>query len=206
MDTDLLQRIRRVHTAVGTAKESDLNNLKASAISTDKIVGILQDFRGGLSDEELCNIAHSVIHNIANLRDHLRRWAHLNGRDKKKVDEAVEKSMELQIIMDLSNNDKHGYPPRNGGHSGKSPQLTEINRVMKLATRAQRSSSIGMTLGPGGVPRTFGDGTAKAVVTGQVVDQGNNPTGDLHDIATKAIEAWEGVLDEFGIGAVANGT
>ena len=85
MDPDLLQRIRRIYSAIRTAEESDPNKLKAIIISTDRIVGVHQDFRGGLSTDELSNIAHSMIHNIANLRDHLRKWAHHNGKDKENV-------------------------------------------------------------------------------------------------------------------------
>jgi hypothetical protein len=45
----------------------------------------------------------------------------------------------------------------------------------------------------------FGDGIAKAVVTGSVVDNGNGHIGDLYEIASKAIEAWDRLLKEFGL-------
>ena len=98
----------------------------------------------------------------------------------------------------MSDNDKHGYPPRNGGYSNRYPQLVNINRVMQLKPQAQKGSAIGMTLGAGGTPKFFGDGTAKAIITGDVVDNKNNRIGDLHKIATKAVEAWEQLLTDFG--------
>ena len=174
MDDAILQRISRIYAAIGSIEEDDPQKLKATVIQTDKIKAVFQDFRGGFSDEDLSNKAHSVIHNIANVRDHLRRWASHHAQDKKKVDQAVDKCPELQIIKDLSNNDKHGYPPRDGGHSGKCPQLIEINRVMRLQTQANKGSMISMTVGAGGVPKFTGDGTAKAVVTGDVVDNDGN--------------------------------
>ncbi len=206
MDDAILQRINRIYAAIGAIEEDDPKKLKATVIQTDKIKAVFQDFRGGFSDDDLSNQAHSVIHNIANLRDHLRRWASHNGHDKTKVDQAVDNCLELQIIKDLSNNDKHGYPPRNGGHSGTCPQLVEINRPMRLQTQAEKGSMVGMTLGAGGVPRFIGDGTAKAVVTGDVVDNDNNRIGDLYDIANKAVEAWETLLADFGLIATTNGT
>ena len=112
---------------------------------------------------------------------------------------AFNKSLELKIISDLSNNDKHGYPPRNGkGQSGKCPQLVDINRVMQLKTQAKKGSTIVMTLDAGGTPKFFGDGTAKAIITGDVVDNKNNRIGDLYTIATKAVEACEQLLPDFG--------
>lgn len=199
MDDAILQRINRIYAGIGAIEEDDPNKLRATVIQTEKFMIMEQDFRGGLSDDELLNQAYTVIHNIANLRNHLLRWAVQNGHDKRKVDQAVKNCLELQIIKDLSNNDKHGYPPRDGGHSGKCPQLVEINRVMRLQTQAKKGSRVGMTLGPGGLPRFIGDGTAKAVVTGDVVDSDNNRVGDLYDIVNKAVEAWEDLLRKFGL-------
>jgi hypothetical protein len=206
MDDAIRQRISRIYAAIGAIEESDPQELKATVIQTEKIKAVFQDFRGGYSDDDLSNQAHTVIHNIANLRDNLRRWAAKNGHDKKKVDAAVDSCFELQVIQDLSNNDKHGYPPRDGGHSKKSLQLTEINRVMRLQTQAMKGSMIAMTIGPGGVPQFLGDGMAKAVVTGDVVDNANGRIGDLYEIATKAIEAWERLLVDFALIAVKSGT
>jgi hypothetical protein len=206
MEDELLQRVRRIYAAVEAVEETDPKKLKATVIATDKVRCVFQDFRGDFSDEELYNYAYSVIHNIANLRDHLRKWAAHNGEDKEKVDQVIGQSLELQIIKDLSNNDKHGYPPRYGGHSGKSPKLVKITRVMQLATKAEAGSTIGMTLGADGEPRFFGDGNAKAVITGDVLDKDNNRIGDLYEIETKAVEAWERLLNEFKVNFGANGT
>lgn len=205
MEDAILQRINRIYAAIGSIEE-DPHKLKATVIQTEKIKAIFQDFRGGFSDDDLSNQAHSVIHNIANLRDHLRRWASHHDQDKNKVDQAIDNCLELQIIKDLSNNDKHGYPPRDGGHSRKCPQLIEINRVMRLQTQAKKGSTIGMTIGASGVPKIIGDGSAKAVVTGDVVDNNGNRIGDLYDITNNAVKAWETLLADFGLLATTDGT
>ena len=199
MDDPISQRIRRIYAAIGAIEESDPHKLKATVIQTEKGYAVFQDFRSGYSEDELSNQAHTVIHNVANLRDNLRRWAAKNGHDKSNVDTTVNNSFELQVIHDLSDNDKHGYPPRNGGHSKKSPQLIEINRVMRLQTQAENGSMVAVTFGPGGIPQVHGDGSAKAVVTGDVVDNVNERIGDLYEIAIKAIEVWERLLVGFGL-------
>ncbi len=206
MDSTILLRINRIYSAIGAIEEDEPTKLKATVIKTEKIKAVIQNFRDGFSDEELLNQAYTVIHNIANLHDHLRKWASHNGHNKDNVDQTVNKCFELKIIIDLSNNDKHGYPPRNGGHSGKSPHLTEINRVMLLQTQAKKGSMIGMTIGRDGVPNFIGDGTAKAVITSDVVDKDNNRIGDLYDIANIAVEAWEKLLVDFGLTVTKDGT
>lgn len=195
---ELLQRIHRIYSSIKAVEETDPNKLKATAITTGKCIVFFQDFRGGLNDAELSNLAHMLISNIANLHDHLRKWAVKNGKDKEKVNEAFNQSLELQIIQDLSDNDKHGYPSRNGGYSKIYPQLVNINRVMQLKPQAKKGSSAGMILGAGGALKFFGDGTAKVIITGDVVDNKNNRIGDLYKIATKAVEAWEQLLTDFG--------
>lgn len=203
---DIAARIRRIYAAIGAIEEGDPNKLKATVIHTEKIRGFFQDFRSGLSDDELTNQAHTVIHNIANLGDHLRGWAANNGHDKAKVDRTVQNSVDLQIIKDLSNNDKHPYPPRDGGHSGRCPQLIDVNRVMRLQARGKKGSAIGMTVGASGVPKFTGAGTAKAVVTADVVDNQKNRIGDLYEIGNKAVLAWERLLADYGLIAVTHRT
>ncbi len=75
---------------------------------------------------------------------------------------------------------------------------------MRLQTQAKKGSGIGMTFAANGKPIFFGDGTAKAVITGDVVDEQNKRVGDLYDIANKAVEAWEQLLAHFGLITVTN--
>jgi hypothetical protein len=199
MDDAIRQRMSRIYSAIGVTEEKDSKKLKATVIENVGFKAHVQDFRGCLSDEELSNQIHLVIHNIANLADHLRRWAAKNGRDKQRVNQILRSSFELQVIQDLSDNDKHGYPPRDGGRSGKSPQLAEIDRVMCLQPQANNGSVIAMTIGAGGVPKFMGDVSAKAVVISRIVDYDNNYLCEFSDITAKAVEAWETLLLEFGL-------
>lgn len=198
MNTELSQRIHRIYSSIKAVEETDPNKLKATVITTGKCIGVSQDFRGGLNNAELSNLAHMLIYNIAHLKNYLIQWAKDNGHDETKVDQTVGNSLDLQIIIDLSNRDKHVGPRRDGGKSKKCPHLVDINCVMQLKTQAKKGSTIGMTLGANGIPKFLGDGTAKAIITGDVVDNKDNRIGDLHEIATKAVEAWEQLLVDFG--------
>ena len=65
------------------------------------------------------------------------RWARARGLDPVLVRDAVKRSTDLKIVIDLSNNDKHGSRPRDGGRSGVSPRLTELERWLRLTTRGR---------------------------------------------------------------------
>jgi hypothetical protein len=195
---ELTFRVRRIYAAIDAVQEFDLAKVPARVISTPHVYEVMQDFRGGMSEEEIANSAYTLIHNIANLRDHLRRWAARNWKDKEKVDATFAASLELRIIQDLSNNDKHG-PARDGGNSGLAPQLKEINRLMRLATKGVQGSCAGFFLDPSGKPNVLGDGSASVVITGQVVDKDGKVLGDLFEIEEKAVLAWETLLAEYGV-------
>ena len=89
MDDALLARIRRIYAAIDAIEEEDPNKLKATVIQTDKTKLVSQDFRGGLSDYQLSNQAHMVILSVANLADHLRKWAARNDHDKTRVNQTI---------------------------------------------------------------------------------------------------------------------
>ena len=196
---DLILRVKRLYAAIKATEETDFSKLLPKVINDGHRKGFSQDWSGGLSEAELTNIAHSLIYSIAHFDAPLKKWADRNSKDKTKVDGVFNKSLALRIIKDLSNYDKHDYPPRDGGHSGKSPRVDGFRRIMQMTTKPEKDSFIALTFTPQGVPKVSGDGTAKVVVSGDILDKDHNNIGDLHKTALEAVEAWEDVLGDFGV-------
>jgi hypothetical protein len=197
---ELLFRIRRINAAIAAGEETDLSKVPATVTVGRKFVEVNQDFRGGLGDEQIHNLAHQAIHSIANLRDNLIKWADANGKAKKRVWDTFNASAPIQIIQDLSNNDKHGYPPKDGlGNSCVAPKLTEVRRTLRLRV-GKNECDVGvlMCLGTGNL-RKVGDGSATVVVTGTVVDKDGKLIGDLYATELQAVKAWEALLTEYGV-------
>ena len=198
-DGDPVDRLQRMYAAVHETVEGDLSKFPPVVVSDDRSLAIYQVFLGGLDPAQLENLAYSVIHNIANFPNHLRRWAKRNGRDPSPIDAVLRESLPLQLVKDLSDNDKHGYPPRDGGLSGQAPRLTDVNRVLQLSTGAAKGSSVGVIFSADGpLVRASGGGGANVVVTGSVVEAGGAPLGDLHKISLEAIGACERMLSAIG--------
>ena len=196
---DLISRVQRLYTAIGATEEADISKFIPTVISDAKRVSLYQDWRGGRSDAELANTTHILIYNIANLKDLLKKWAVQNGKAKTKVDDAFRNSPALKIIKDLSNNDRHGYDPKKRGNSGKSPRIDNINTVMQMTTKSEKGSFTSLTLDRQGVPRIAGSGTAKVIITGDILDKDGNKIGDLHKTALEAVMIWESVLHDFDV-------
>jgi hypothetical protein len=190
-------RVSRLYAAIGANMETDLAKFPATVIANDKFTYVSQNFRGGWTDEQIYNNAIQVIHSIANLRDNLFHWAGANGKDKQRVRDTFNASFHIRVIQDLSNNEKHGYPLTHSSKSGRDPKLVEVNRGLQIGAKGKGWS--GVFLGAGGALQKFGDGSAAVVVTGVVADKHGTVIGDLHDIESKAVDAWEALLVEFGV-------
>lgn len=196
---ELLNRLHRIYSAVSVTAEFDMAKLPGKVFRSEHVVGVFQDFSGGLSEHDIMNAAQSVIHNVASLHDHLKKWARANGKDSNKVDVACSNSLDLQIVRDLSDQDKHGGDRRDGGFSKKSPRLRDVRRQMTLTTQPKAGSSVTMTLGPRGEPVIHGDGAAKAIITADVVDKDGHVLGDLFEIEERCVQAWESLLVGYGL-------
>ena len=159
--------------------------------------GFAADFRGDQTDEELSNVVHTAISNIAHLKDHLRKWARNNQADVNLIDTAIANSQALRIVIDLANADKYGGTERDGGYSKLNPRISDIGRALRLKTRPVAGSMVAFTLSPDGTPKIMGDGSAAVEVSGRVVGEDGTAIGDLRDIVVEALAAWQTVLVAF---------
>lgn len=187
----LAQRLDRIYSALDEVRETDLTTFEVAPLEWKGQNTLGVDFRGGLSDQQLSNLAYSAIHNVAHLEGHLIRWARSRGVTSDLVPSGIAKVKALQVVIDLSNNDKHGYPPRDGGRSGLAPQLGEVERFMQMSV----GSSVGVRFGPAGTARFEGSGLV--VISGKVVDRAGNVIGELHELLHEAVRTWEAVLEEL---------
>ena len=151
-----------------------------------------------MSDAQISNFAYSLVHNIANIRDNLKQWARHNDHDPRRIDDFFKNSTNLKLVQDLSDNDKHGYPPRNGGYLGTSPKLVDIRRTFRGKTMSKPGSFIAITLTSSGLKQS-GDGTSCVIITGVIVDKAGGVLGDLYDVCLSAVAAWEQELKALGV-------
>lgn len=195
---DLVFKVQRLHAAIEATEKTDISKFTPKVIDDGHRIGFYQDWTGGLSDADRANYVHSLISNIASLEYQLNKWADDNAYDKTKVKDAFNSSQALRIIHDLWNNDKHAGSLRQS-KSGLWPRLGEIRSFLQLTTKAEKGSAVGLTFTPKGVPKILGNGTAKVIISGDILDRDGNNIGDLHKTALEAVKVWESVLGGFGV-------
>ena len=161
---------------------------------------VRHDFSGGLSKAQIENIVWTVTRSIADIRDHLRKWASAHGHDKDAVDRVIADFFELALVMDLANFDKHGSHDRNGGRSKAFPRLQNVSRrAMVSGTGMPPGGVVGMNIGLHGVT-TIGADRAAIVASGDIVLQDGRVL-DLEAVQQKALAAWEGLFSLFRLTA-----
>ena len=197
-DDELWARIRRIYAAVDATVETEFSRLKPKVIGTKKTIGFMQDFRGGLDDDQLTNLAMSAIYNVAHLRDHLKRWGKKHQKTVAEVDDTVRASQSLSLIVDLSNADKHP-PERRRDFSGLGPRLANINRVLRMTVAG--NSGMALTLNQDGTPRVIGQGSSGAVIVADVLTSDGTKIAELDEIIRQAVEDWEKLLTAWGANA-----
>ena len=186
-----------MHAAIGATEDADLSKF-SSVDMQPGLHGVFADFRGDETKEELSNIVHSAVSNVAHFKDHLRGWARRNHRGVKLIDEAITGSRELRIVIDLADTDKHGGMRRDCDYSKLNPRISGLEQALRMRTRPVVGSGVGLTLS-GGALRVVGDGSGAVEITGSVVAEDGTVLGDLREIVVAAVSAWEVVLETFGL-------
>ncbi len=70
---------------------------------------------------------------------------------------------------------------------------------MLLLSDSRIPSSLSLVLNRQGVPQIAGSGTAKVMITGDILDGAGNKIGDLYETALEGVRIWESVLGDFGV-------
>jgi hypothetical protein len=101
-------------------------------------------------------------------------------------------------VHDLWDNAKHAGSSRKS-KSGLHPSIRNIHSFLRLTTKPKEGSLVVYTLNRQGGQKVIGDGNAKVIITGDILDRDGNKIGDLYETLLKAIDDWEKVLTEFGV-------
>ncbi len=101
-------------------------NTNVEFIQTDKGTGTRTTF--GKSDENsYLNNIMIILHNLANIKDNLIKSLEAKGKTKQQakriVEDEINSSLHLQVLIDMVNQEKHGYPLTLHIRSHKNPLI-----------------------------------------------------------------------------------
>jgi len=138
---------------------------------------------------KVLNQINSIISNLANLKDCLKRKVKLQGYNPKVIEDEINNSLYLQIILDLSNQAKHEYPLTETRRSGKDPLIKNISRTLSPSNK------------PDNIRHERTDGSAMmnmmVKITADITDSQGNHLYRLDDLVEGALSAWEQIIDKY---------
>jgi hypothetical protein len=170
---------------------------------SDKLVAVCHDFSGGESHDDIREVLTQIAYNIAHVKDPLKKYLSEKGQDSKMVERSIDGSLALQVVIDIANRQKHGYPSDHPSRSGRDPSLGAVGRSLRLETGAKRGPSCAVyTIDPKtGKPKVMTTGGASGAVVfwGQVRDKNSALVGDILDLSRDALADWERLFSTLGI-------
>ncbi|OGY40360.1 MAG: hypothetical protein A2570_03740 [Candidatus Brennerbacteria bacterium RIFOXYD1_FULL_41_16] len=143
------------------------------------------------NQENTQNQIQSVISNLANLKDILKAQMQARKKSEQPIEDEIEESWALKLILDLSNQEKHGYPLKRSKRSKKDPMISNIQTSMGPSDR------------PDNVIYTASDG-AKALnvmisIHADIVNSNGIDICTLDRLINQAVSDWENVIKKFDL-------
>lgn len=180
---DIKSRIDRVYAAIGEVHIIDWEKeVKWNGNSNHFNIVF-----GPKDQNENANKILSVISVLANLKDNLKNRMTVKGLDKKLVENEIDNSIYLQLVTDIDNQDKHGYPLTKTKRSGLDPLITNIDSGLEMRPNMSSGEDMGIELDfMSG--RVFTPGfSSKIVINADITDRAGSKICTLDVLINQAI-------------------
>ena len=199
---DINLRVKRAYKTINERYENDINSaLKVNLNQKGKIFSVTF---GNHDDAELHNIVFNQISAIASFKDHLKNYLKKNNKDPQIIEDAINNNLELQLIVDLWNQDKHGSPLSRPSRSNKNPKIKGLKQGLTIKDISKGKGTI--TFSPISLdrPDSMKNMTAEVdntivKVIGDVVDEKENKLMTLDEMIDRSLTIWEKIIRDNGI-------
>ena len=148
-------------------------------------------FYDPVEEPKVLNQINSIISNLANIKDCLKQKLKERGEDPKAIESEIDNSTELQLILDLANQEKHGYPLTKTRRSQKDPLIKNISRSLRPSNKPDNIR----------VERSDGAAILNAMtsITADIADSNGNLLCQLDDLVENALNNWEQIIKKYNI-------
>ena len=191
---DVQTRLEMIYASIGeqfTYGQAALETTHTEVKSEGKERSISISFFNPDDKPKVLNQINSIISNLANLKDCLKRKIKQQGEDPKVIEDEINDSPYLQVILDLSNQVKHGYPLTMTRRSGKDPLIKNVGRTLSPSDK------------PDNIRHERNDGSAMmnmmVKITADITDPQGNLLYRLDDLVEGALSAWEQTVEKYNI-------
>lgn len=187
---DLQSRLKRIYSTINIKYDINVvENTNIKILKTNKLKGFSIDF-GNDSDSEMEGKILSILHNISTLKDHIKDALSSKNLNTNIVEDLINNNLYLQLLFDLVNQDKHGYPLTKTNRSHKNPVLQNFKQRLQLGgTKA--SLSVTKT----GEIRS--QGNSRITISCDVCDDTGVRICDVDKLIENCVNLLEGIIHNY---------
>ncbi len=101
---------------------------------------------GNDDEETIINKIFIILYNLSSLKDHLKN--HLKGKNinPQIIEDEIKNSLHLQILIDIVNQEKHGYPLKKSNRSDKNPIIKHTMQMINFTSNSEPGAIAGTPL------------------------------------------------------------
>lgn len=140
---------------------------------------------------KILNQINNIISNLANIKDCLKRKLEQRKDDPQVIENEINNSLYLQLILDLASQERHTYPLTKIRRSKKDPLIKNIDRVLTTSNK------------PDNIRHEKNDGSAimnaMVVITADITDLQGNLLCHLDDLVKNTLSVWEQIIKKYNI-------
>ena len=193
---DLDSRIKRLNHSLGKEYELDIKSqVKVSRKVNNDVHEIGFSF-GAMDETEIIDRIFNVVNNIASLKDHLKNKLMANSKDPNLVEDMINNSMALKLILDLWNQDKHGYPLTKTNRSKLNPKIVNVGQGLIISNGDKASVSFTITENDASYTSSQ---NAAVVISGDVIDEYEKFIVSVEDMFRQGVLDLENFLKSQGL-------
>lgn len=126
------ERLKRTLSSLNGRYTDDLERSIITNNVKDGNKTIFSASFGKSSLSEIENKVLIILHNLASLKDNLKNCLQRNGHDPKVVEAQIDSSLHLKVLIDLVNEEKHGYPLTKSNRSLKGPVVKNVRQSVAV--------------------------------------------------------------------------
>ncbi len=193
---DVNLRLKRLYLSIDQQYESDvLQHMQTKKEKTKNgNFTVTINFNAKHDENETINRINSIIASLANLKDHLMAKLKLQNGNPEDIENEINQDLPLQLILDLNNQEKHGYPLTKTRRSGKDPKIIDISKAL-----SSRPSIKPITFIRDPITGAGATSNMAIVISAKVVDSQGNLLFYLNDLIDKSLKSWERIIINFNL-------
>lgn len=191
MDYNNVQsRLEKIYSSVGEQFSYGHNALNMVHTEVkDNSVNI--SFFNPEDKPKVLNQINNVISNLSNIKDCLKNKIKNKNGNPKVIEDEINNSQYLKIVLDLANQEKHGYPLTKTRRSKMDPIIKNVSRALSTSNK------------PDNIRYKKSDGSqllnAMVKITADITDSQGNHLYGLDELVENSLIFWEQIIRKYNL-------